>query len=138
MAAASSSNGADANPEQQQQGPASSSNGAQQQQQQQRDAAEAASDGEPDDEQPADAQEPTTETILGLLGKRTDKIGDGIADLRKKREELLKKRKALTRELKNSKRRKSRLAAKAKEMTNDDLLDVINMRLSKEKKNAEA
>ena len=81
----------------------------------------------------AAAAEPSTEAILEQLGKRTDKLQDSIQALRGQRDDLSLKRKEINKELKNSKRRKQRLASKAKEMTNEDLLDVINMRLQKEK-----
>ena len=80
-----------------------------------------------------EAAELDTQGILDILGKRTDKLQDSIQALRGQRDDLSLKRKEINKELKNSKRRKQRLASKAKEMTNEDLLDVINMRLQKEK-----
>ena len=81
-----------------------------------------------------DAAELSTQGILDILGKRTDKIQDSIQNLRGERDQLTQKRKDINKQLKNSKRRKQRLAAKSKEMSNEDLLDVINMRLQKDKK----
>ena len=119
-------------PEQQQQsGAASSSSGGQQHNAEAAAAQENGVEEQHDDQ--GDEQEPSTASILAMLGKRTDKLQTGLDTLRAQRDDLTKRKKEFNKELKNSKRRKSRLAAKAKEMTNEDLLDVINMRLAKDK-----
>jgi hypothetical protein len=60
-----------------------------------------------------------------------------IADLKDQQKAIRDQRKANAKSLKNAQRRKTRLKRKARELSNDDLLQVLTMREEdeKEKKN---
>ena len=59
---------------------------------------------------------------------KTDELGAQISDLKKKQQDLLREKKKLQSELRNTQKKKQRLTKRTRMLSDKDLLDIMRMR----------
>ena len=70
----------------------------------------------------------TTDTTLRIRIQGKDKLSHEIEDLKLQRQEFLRQKKSLTKDLRNAEKRRQRLRKRARQLSNPELLEVLTMR----------
>ena len=71
-------------------------------------------------------------------GGKGDELVEKIVSLQKEQKEMLAKKKRLQSDLRNAKRKKSRLTKRARQLSDSDLIHIMQMRDAKKKEDSEA
>ena len=80
------------------------------------------------DEPPAASVGPGTNVSVALAGPQHSPLLAGIAKLKAEQKALKAEKKRVAKELKNQEKKRARLKTKAKQLTDEDLLQVLNLR----------
>ena len=65
---------------------------------------------------------------------KTDELGAQISDLKKKQQDLLREKKKLQSELRNTQKKEQRLTKRTRMLSDKDLLDIMRMRAAQSSK----